>query len=201
MKKACITLNLSIIIMEIVGFILNFCESGRIAIEYYTEQSNILALIASSVFLFFLLSKKPAPKWAIWLKYIATLGLAVTFLVTITILGPMYDFKYDFLLFHNALLFQHTLCPILGVICFIFFDKSEKLKMKDVFASLAWTIFYAILMIILNIVGAISGPYPFLKVMEQPVLVSIMWVIVILGMAFLLSSGIRWSKNKALDIH
>ena len=199
MRKTCIALNISIILMEIIGFILNFCESGRVAVEFYTEQSNILALISSSIFLFFLLTKKATPKWVVWLKYISTLGLAVTFLVTVTILTPMYEFRYDYLLFHNALLFQHTLCPIAGVICFVFFDKIEKLSLKDVFISLVWTIFYAALMIILNILGVIRGPYPFLRVMEQPVLVSIIWVIVIFGMAFLLSSGIRWSKNRVLN--
>lgn len=189
-------LNVAIVLMEIVGFCMALSTTGKIAIEYYTEQSNILALVASALFLVFVLTKRKFPKWMVWLKYTATLGLVVTFLVTIFILGPMYEFRYDFLLFHGDLLFFHTFCPIVGVITFVLFDGFGKLSMRDTLLSLLWTVGYAILMIVLNIVGVVSGPYPFLKVTEQSILISLMWITIIFALTFGVSALIRLGKNK-----
>ncbi len=56
-KNINIILNLSIIILEIIGFVLVFKELGITSLEYYTEDSNLLLLL-SSIMLLIYISKK-----------------------------------------------------------------------------------------------------------------------------------------------
>ena len=46
-------------------------------------------------------------------------------------------------------------------------------------------------MVTLNILRIYNGPYPFLMVHNQTIIVSIMWVIIIFLLAFLISNMIR----------
>lgn len=46
------------------------------------------------------------------------------------------------------------------------------------------TILYAVVLIILNAVGAVVGPYPFLMVRNQPIWASILWFVLIVGMGY-----------------
>ena len=185
-----IVFNLAIVILEIIGLVLTVQESGHVPIEFYTEDSNLLILVVSSLYLYFALAKKKMPKWLVILKQIATVGLAVTFLVVILILAPMYEFNYGYLLFHNTLLYYHTLCPLLGVVTFLWCDQLGKLPKKISFYGLAFTICYAIVMIVLNLLRIVNGPYPFLKVYEQSIMMSVVWTIVILGLAYIISAGL-----------
>lgn len=68
------------------------------------------------------------------------------------------------------------------------FEKEPHLNTKSAFTATIPTLIYAILLIILNIVGAVDGPYPFLRVMNQPLYMSFVWFIVIVGSAFSLHS-------------
>ena len=88
------------------------------------------------------------------------------------------------------MLYHHTICPLLAVASFLFIEKEEVTR-EDVRWSLVPTLLYGTVMIILNIVGVVVGPYPFLMVRYQPWYMSVIWVIVIVGGAGLLSMGLR----------
>lgn len=194
-KKIALTLNLLIIIFELIGFILTYTSNGRIAIEYYTEDSNIIALITSTLFVIYLLLNKKIPYYLKLLKYISTITLTVTFLVVIFILAPMYNFNYNYLLFSNELLFHHLLCPLLSIISFIFFDQLESYTVIDNILSTLVTIFYGIIIIILNIIKIVDGPYPFLKIYNQPLLITLIWAFLIIGMSYIIALIIRKLKR------
>ena len=199
MKKVgwlAIVLNLLIVILEIVGLVLTIQESGGVPVQFYTEDSNLLIMLVAGLYVFFALGKSKIPKWLVVLKQIATVGLAVTFLVVILILAPMYEFNYGFLLFHNTLLYYHTLCPILGIITFLWCDQLGKLPKKISWYGISFTIVYAIVLIILNLLRVVVGPYPFLRVFEQPVVMSVVWTVVIMGLAYLISLGLTVGYKK-----
>lgn len=195
-RKISIILNIIIIIMEIVGLFYVFTTYKKAPIEYYTEDSNILSLIVSTIFLVFLLRKKEIPKYLKHLKYTNTICLTVTLLVVIFILAPMYNFDYGYLLFHNELLYHHLLCPVLSIITFIFFDDLGKLTIKDSIKGLSFTFIYAFILIILNLFKVVEGPYSFLKVYKQPIYMSIIWFVVIIGLAYFISFMVRKIHNK-----
>lgn len=195
-KKLSLIFNILIIVFEIIGFVVTLIKNGRIGIEYYTEESNILMLITSIVFVIYILFNKKIPYYLKLLKYISTICLTVTFLVVILILAPMYNFNYGYLLFRNELLYHHLLCPLLSIITFIYFDDIKNYtKLDNLLASLV-TLIYGIVLIILNILKVVDGPYPFLQVYRQPVIVSIIWAVTILGIAYLLALILRILNNR-----
>ena len=116
--------------------------------------------------------------------------LSVTFIVVLAVLSPMRGDGINgwlYMLFNKDFTFLHTLCPILTILSFVLFEKEPHLNTKSAFTATIPTLVYAILLIILNIVGAVDGPYPFLRVMNQPLYMSFVWFIVIVGGAFFLA--------------
>jgi len=91
---------------------------------------------------------------------------------------------------------MHVLCPVLAIISFIFFDSNEiENSLKNNLRSLYFTIIYAIILISLNILNVVSGPYPFLKVNQQSPLMSLFWIVLILGGALILSKALLFLKG------
>lgn len=85
------------------------------------------------------------------------------------------------------MLYQHTLCPLLASLSFFVFEAENKLQKNEVVKALIPTLIYALVMIILNICEVIEGPYIFLMVYSQPWYMSVIWCIVILGIAGVLA--------------
>lgn len=197
MKKRNLSIicNLIIVILEVIGLVITLTTNHKLSIEYYTEESNILALIVFSIFLYFVLRKKEIPKWLGLLKYITTICLAVTFFVVIFILAPMFNFNYYYFLFYRTMLIYHLLGPLLGIFTFILFDNINISKRVENFIGISYTFIYAIVLIILNIVHLVDGPYPFLMVYNQPIYMSVVWFGVILGLAYFLGFIIRKLAN------
>ncbi|MCR5322225.1 MAG: hypothetical protein K6E85_02925 [Lachnospiraceae bacterium] len=208
-KLLTIGFNLIIFILGIIGCAMEINVGGWRIIRFYTFDSNLIGTIASGIMFLFLLAafiheSDTIPKWIIMLKYIATCLLSVTFLVVVFVLAPMSASHYNSLgkalaalLFGNAMVYQHFLCPVISIITALFFDPplnpSEKLINKKPTAGIAafiaviFTTIYAIVTIILNAIGLLDGPYPFLKVREQPIWMSCLWVIIILGLAYFIA--------------
>lgn len=186
-KDISLALNIVLIIFEIMGCLVLYNEIHRLGIEYYTEESNLLALFVALIYVGCLLFKKKIPKWLRTLKYMANIHLAVTLLVVIFVLAPLDHFDYYTYLMTGTMLYHHLLCPVVSLISFIFFDNVGTLDNKDLPLGLSLTLVYAVVMIIANIVGSITGPYPFLMVRSQSVLSSIIWFILIVGFIYFIA--------------
>ena len=137
------------------------------AFKYFTVDSNILVgLSAFALFVaeaMFLNKKKDVPNVFYILKYVATCGVVLTFLVTAFFLAPFSTFSYfDF--YQNSNLFFHFIVPILSVISFVFFEK-EHITFKHTFLSLIPMICYSIYYFIMVIPhihnGEVSSEYDF----------------------------------------
>src|SRR5574344_533991 len=161
-------LNLAVVICEIIATSLSIHQNGFKLFQFYTEDSNLFALLAClilSIYLIIGLIKKKyyVPKWVTTLKYFATCFLTITFLVVIFILIPMMSKAYPgaalAFLTRGSMLYQHLICPILVFISFVFIE-SIPLTKKENILSLLPTIIYAIILIILNILRVVEGPYP-----------------------------------------
>ncbi len=195
-KRISLFINILIIILEIIGFIISYKTNNYIAIQFYTEDSNILALVICTIFSIYLIFNKQIPKWLSILKYASTICLTLTFLVIILILAPMFNFNYVGMLFKGTMLYHHFLCPILAIITFIFFDNLGNIEKDYTIKGLYLTFIYAIVLIILNIIDIVEGPYPFLMVKKQSILASIIWFIIIIGLAYFISYMLRELYNK-----
>ena len=188
-KKLALIINIIIIIVELLAFGKNLLVDHNIAIEYYTNDSNILALISSILFIIFYNKNKEFVKD---IRFIATSCLTVTLLVVIFILSPMYEFNYKLLMFTDNFFILHTLAPILSIISYVALeDRSNKN-----YLCLAFTTLYAIIMIVLNVLNIVDGPYPFLRVNTQDILVTLLWGVIIIGGSYLISLCLNLLNKK-----
>lgn len=192
-KRESIILNVLIIILEIIGLIFSIKEIGKSAFIYYTQLSNIFLLISSILYLIFIDQKR---RFVSIIKYGATLSVIITFVVVILILGPTYEFNYSWLLFSKANLCYHLICPILAFISFVFFEQHNIGGAKDYFYSMIFTFLYSIVMIILNIINVVDGPYLFLRVTHNSIFESLLWIIIIIGGAYVMTYLLSKLKNK-----
>ena len=191
-KKISIGLNLLIIVIEIIGFVLCYRELGINSFIYYTLLSNLFLLVASILYLFKNIIKS---RIVDIIKFGSTLSVLITFLVVIFVLGPNKELTYHFLLFEGANFYYHLVCPVLGIITFLFFDDVRISGFRDVLGAFTFTVLYSIVIISLNILKVIVGPYPFLRIYENPIYATLIWIVVLEGGAILLGMGLEKLKN------
>lgn len=91
--KTALAFNLAIIACEIAAIIIVFFKIGCYPLVYYTEDSNLFALVACAVMAGFqvryLKSGKEIPHSVQMFKYMAAAVLSVTFIVVLAVLSPM----------------------------------------------------------------------------------------------------------------
>lgn len=142
-------------------------ETGVGSMKFFTVQSNILMGIVAFLFVIFEIlvingKMREFPTWGYILKHIFTVGVVLTFLTTALFLAPTAKTGY-FTLFKNSNLFFHFIIPILSMITFVVFEKTDKIKYKYVFAGvipmLLYGIFYTINVFIHTEDGVISQKY------------------------------------------
>ena len=178
-RKIALILNVIIFLLEVLAFGYTILNSHKIQIEYYTNDSNLIALFSSLLFIILYRKKIELVKD---LRFLSTILLTITFLVVIFILCPMYNFNYKLLMFTNTFLVFHTLCPILSFISYVFFEEGSKKK----YLGLIFTIIYSIILVTLNILNILDGPYPFLRVKAESKIMILLCGIIILSGSYLL---------------
>ena len=192
LKKA-IVLNIVVVVCCVLGIVsTNF--NGQ-SFRYYTIDSNILCAISSLLFVIYALIKKEQkkiPAIIMKLRYSGTCCLVVTFVVVVTILpltseGSYFDNLIKFTL-SSPFIYHHLLCPVISFISFVFLEGDRRLnKKKTIWWAMMPTIVYGVIVVVLNILKVIEGPYPFLMVYKQPIYMSIIWTVVIFLSDYLIS--------------
>ncbi|MDD3214227.1 MAG: hypothetical protein PHY64_11165, partial [Eubacteriales bacterium] len=187
-RAALLILNAAIILLELQGLRLSVQAFGVSLVQFYTQDSNLLALAASLTLVFALLKNGKdgsIPKWVSLFNYMAACCLAVTFVVVVCVLSPMEgEGGYTVMLLSGSMLYHHLLCPVLMLFSFVVLEPAPSPARKYALVALAPTAIYAAAAIALNLVGVLDGPYPFLHVTTQPVYESVLWFAVILGGAY-----------------
>ena len=177
MKNKERVLNVLFILLEVAAIITTIISLGKIQIEFYTEDSNIFALIVTIIYSYYLFSNKKVPKLVNILRLSSLAMLMITFLTVSLVLVPIYRMDLSFA-YWGPNFFYHLVCPILFFINYTFFSKKEEFNTKDLFISTTPTIIYGIILMMVNVIVKGYGPYPFLYVYEQPVYLSILWILI-----------------------
>ena len=182
-------LNAATAVFSAIGTGISFTKYGLAMFALYTVDSNIFAVLACTVYAIFLgramVSGKEMPVWPALLKYAAVCCLTVTFLVVVAVLAPMHGIDgYRMMLLSGDMLYHHLLAPILAALSFFLFDRVPLRPEKAAQLALLPTAVYAAVMILLNLMRGVTGPYPFLMVYAQPVRASVLWALLILGGAY-----------------
>ena len=185
-------MNLVCAAFQIYALVVVFTTRGFSPLQYYTVDSNIFACISSIILVIALLIKKKTPLWVHKLRYFATSCISVTLVVVLVILIPAAGFNsVPEMLFQGTNLWQHTVCPLLCIISFLFFEKDEQLDSAQSIYALIPTFIYAAVTLILNMIRVIRGPYVFMYVYEQSIWMTFMWMIIIGGIAYILAELLR----------
>lgn len=194
-KNINIIINLLIVILEIIGFVLVFKELGITSLEYYTEDSNLLLLLSSIIILIYISKNKELPLWFKSFRYIAIVSTTLTLIIVLTVLSWTTDFGLYYLLFHESMLYHHTLCPVLAILSFVFVERYDNLHTIH---GLYFTVAYGIIMIILNALKIVEGPYPFLLVHNQPIIHSIIWTTLIFAITYAIALILKKINGKVI---
>lgn len=160
-------------------------DSGVRMLRYYTQDSNLLAMAVCGVCLAgevgCLIRNRPLQEWMRIARYISACCLMVTFLVAALVLAPMEPGEtLRSIMLKGNLLYLHTVCPLMMLLSAML-HRGKRLTAKHALCALAPTVIYGAVSIAMNVRGAYSGPYPFLRVTRQPVYTSALWCVVIFG--------------------
>lgn len=189
-------LNVAVIFFEVLAFY-DARNFGWGQFCYYTQLSNLFAGIVCVLVSFSLLRSPKMPTWVIFLKYCVTIMLTQTFLISLTFLSIAWGGIGEIMLAPIVRYF-HTLCPILAIVSFLFFDPPiEHFEPRVSLLAMIPTFIYGAVAITLNVLKVWHGPYPFLYVYEQPVWLSVVWALIIFGAAFLISVLLRIAKRRS----
>ena len=188
-KRIDIIIHVLIIILEVLGFIRAIRHEGRLAIEFYTDLSNLMALITSVLYLVFYNKQN---KFINSLYFVTATMLTITLLVVIFVLGPMYSFDYKWLILQGSHFIMHLVCPLLFISVYLFHKKRNDNKYIPVIVTLV----YGIVLITLNLLKVVDGPYPFLRVYNQSIFISILWGILLLSVSLVISMLLIKLNNK-----
>lgn len=187
-----VILNGILIVLGILGMINVIKFYGASTFIYYTVDSNIICLLSSILFFIFMLIKKnitEIPFFVMILRFMATVCLIVTFIVVVAYIAPAklwvpngtYLDNLKVVLLRDDMLYQHLLCPVISFISFSFYEGDRRLnKKKTIWYGTFATLIYGTVMIILNLLKIVDGPYPFFRINENPLIYSIVMVVIIL---------------------
>lgn len=188
-KKIGLIINIIILLVEIFAIGRSIFIDRDFSLSYYTIDSNIIALISSLLFVIFYKKDIELVKD---IRFVATSCLAVTFLVVIFVLCPMYEFNYKLFMFTDNFLIFHTIVPILSIISYITFEeRSTKNHLCLIFTTI-----YGVILVALNVLCLIEGPYPFLMIRNQSPLMTLLWGALIIGGSYLIGMGLNYLNKK-----
>ena len=172
-----IAANSLAIIFGLAGFRLSISR-GWAVFAFYTQISNLVALLSSVAFLIF-----GAP--ASWFRYLGACMLAMTFAVTLFVLVPMGG-GFEKLMLSGVGLYHHTLCPFTSIASYVLLEPHAHAWAVPITV----TTVYGLTMLFLNAREIFDGPYPFFRVNQQGRLATVLWTAALIVLIAFVSLGI-----------
>lgn len=169
-----------VLLLEARGLSLSIADRKWKILVFYTQLSNLVTTVSA-----LLLVVLGQPMWVTALRYLSTCMLAMTFFVTTCVLIPMGGDPKKLLWSGNGL-YHHVLCPILSTISYVFAERHSGL----IWLPVVITLVYGLVMLYLNGVRKVDGPYPFFRVHHQSVMATVLWMAVLMAVMAGISAGV-----------
>jgi hypothetical protein len=197
--RVAVMVDITVVILEVLGFGIVIGMDGLTELIYYTIDSNILAGVACAIGAMYgirrLTDGTPVPEWVGVLKFCAAVCLALTFIVVICFLLYMYNGDVDFLLVQGAMPIHHIICPFLVTISYVLFDSGKNVGIREMIISLVPFSVYGMIMFPLNFLHIMDGPYQFLRVYAHSMFITVSWVVALTGIALIVAGLIAMARN------
>ena len=156
--RTALILNICIFLLEVfavcwmmTGFSAGLLSAARLtALKYFTVDSNILMGITALIMAVdqsrVLKGKKSeVPASGYLLKLVGTVGVTLTMIVTVFYLAPTTAAVYGpFAMFYGSNIFLHLLNPLLSIIMFVCFEKTEKIAFRHTLTGIIPMVIYAV---------------------------------------------------------
>ncbi|MBP5553243.1 MAG: hypothetical protein J6X94_00060 [Lachnospiraceae bacterium] len=183
---------LLIVIFELIAIGGSYKKRGIGICTYYTQLSNMVCLISSLLLLIFG-QKYPVSV----IRYLSVCMLVMTFFVTTCILIPMGKSAKE-MLFTGRSFILHLLCPILSTLSYIFAE--NHVRMIWTLLPVCVTLFYGLLMVYLNHLGKVDGPYPFFRIQNLGGKATALWMAGLLAFSTVISVIVGYRPAPKTDI-
>lgn len=185
-------LNLITVILELHSLRMTFKSRGlKKNFVFYTQLSNLMTLFSAVLLVIFGLKD-----WVEVLRYLGVCMMVMTFFVTAFILVPM-SRKPKKLLFSGSGLFHHLIIPILTTFSYLAFEK--RAPFSWIWLPGAVTLVYGLIMLYLNYIDRVVGPYPFFMVKKLGAKATVIWMIALLAAVTLFSGIVGYHRPKKAD--
>ena len=158
-----------IVMLEARGLLLSIGDRRWKVFAFYTQLSNIATAISAVLALAF-----GGTPFTILLRYLSSCMLVMTFFVTVFILIPMGG-DPKLLLFSGNGLYHHLIIPIVSVGSYILIERHVQSSIA-VLVPTVLTFLYGMVMLWVNHKGLFDGPYPFFRVKNQSIAVTVLWM-------------------------
>lgn len=173
-------LCVAVLLLEARGLSLSVSDRKWRILVFYTQLSNLAATVSA-----LLLVIQGQPAWVTTLRYLSTCMLVMTFFVTTCVLIPMGGDPKKLLWSGNGL-YHHVLCPVLSSISYVFAEHHSDM----IWLPVVVTLIYGLVMLYLNWVRKVDGPYPFFRVHNQSALATVLWMVVLMAVMAGISAGV-----------
>ena len=210
MKKA-IIINIVIFVLVIAAVVWMMTDnssatlSGRSlrALRYFTVDSNILMGISTAVMAIAQIGvatgkRKDIRKGLYVFKLASTVAVTITMMVTVFYLGFIIPTGF-FSLFYHSNFIMHLAVPVLSIIVFVLFEKTDAIAFKHIFFSFVPLVLYGIYYAVSTFShmenGVIEKGYDWYQLFKLGISSVLVVYPIFAGLTFLLSY-ILWKLNK-----
>ena len=175
-----------VIFFECIGLRISIAGRKWGILAYYTQLSNLIALVSSLLYLV-----AAGTKAVTLLRFLTVSVLTMTFLITVFVLVPMGGSAKK-LLFSGNGLYHHVICPILSVGSYFLWEQRVGSPWA-ILLPVALTLVYGLTMVTLNGLRKYDGPYPFFRVHRQSGLATVIWLLVLLTVIGSISTALYFA--------
>ena len=202
---ACVA-NGALVAIEAWALVSRFLVAGAGTFVFYTQCSNALAMVAGACTLVQLIRNASISPGVRRLKFVSCCTQMITFLVVLLVLTPMLNHAgqdgWKQMFWDSCRMVTHLIGPVLTVASWLLVEGRAALCVQDpvpsnadVRISLVPTLAYGLVAYTCNFLRLWDGPYPFLRVWNQPIWLSALWFVVLLagawGIARILQAAAR----------
>ena len=210
-KNISLVINIIIVVLTIFASIIMFTgikitsgaepilETTKIGMfKFFTVDSNLFMGLVALLFTIKQIKKQSITKNMYILKLASTTSVTLTLLVVLAYLAPISQGGLRSML-QNSNLFFHLLIPLLSIINFTIFEKTDKIKTKDTLYGLIPTIIYAIFYVSNLIIhienGKVSPVYDWYWFAQNGIIQAISTAIIIIVTTYIITL-ILWKLNR-----
>ena len=197
-KKTALILNAAAFVCGTIGIIVRVARNIPDFFLYYTQLSNVAAVIGSALFIAFRSTGNARLRTFVrGARYLSACGLTMTFLVVMCIFIPFGDTPamISRLLGHVNGFMHHLVCPVISVISYVWFEEGVKTR-KAILIPFIATAIYAFTVYALNFLRLAPAPYPFFEVYDHPVPELIAWFFGLMLLVAAIGTVIRLANLK-----